>query len=395
MIEAPEVLFEIYNQPVIKAPELVPSAINLDQPLKWPGCEIAYEIDPEFPVPERAKTAFEYLSLATAYTFKERTDEPNYMYVTKERESNASNSHVGMLPGKNKINILDVHGTEDIIHEICHSIGLHHEHQRPDRDNYIVIAPSKSEDYNYQAIEEYKDVGDYDPSSVMHYFPWYNKNLSFKGSVSAIESGTFTVSDSRAVNSHADSSCPKKAKLPCDLGDITFRIGRNPEAGVYSAFGHYKRKAANHYESEFLGPTGKPYVITYSPSTGLWQHLLDNGRLAASSMTENLFESGWTFYIVSTKQDALQIKEASVVPRTCSEENLHTDTKPDSFWDGVYHYSNLTPRTFIIFCIVVAGWLIFMAIAALVKTRFTIGFFIFYTMAVVVYSGLAMSNTIF
>ena len=58
-----------------------------------------------------------------------------------------------------------------IIHELGHLIGFYHEHQRPDRDQYVMVhfanisSPFRDD---YKKIE-FTTYGDYDFDSVMHY----------------------------------------------------------------------------------------------------------------------------------------------------------------------------------------------------------------------------------
>ena len=59
-----------------------------------------------------------------------------------------------------------------VIHEIMHGLGFSHEHQRPDRDNYIWINYNNAQPNAYQNLKlEQKDTQGYayDCGSVMQY----------------------------------------------------------------------------------------------------------------------------------------------------------------------------------------------------------------------------------
>ena len=58
--------------------------------------------------------------------------------------------------------------TGSIIHEIGHAIGILHEHQRPDRDDYLKVDYAPEEATNF-AKERGEKVGPYDLNSIMHY----------------------------------------------------------------------------------------------------------------------------------------------------------------------------------------------------------------------------------
>jgi len=58
-----------------------------------------------------------------------------------------------------------------IAHEFMHVLGFMHEHQRPDRDEYLKVDPKKARDdpANYAIDEQGKILTDYDPESITHY----------------------------------------------------------------------------------------------------------------------------------------------------------------------------------------------------------------------------------
>ena len=83
-------------------------------------------------------------------------------------------SSVGRAGGKQLITLSNNCSLGAAIHEIGHCVGFKHEHTRNDRDNYVVVMqdrvrPDKVGNFKKVAIDKYKDYGDYDYESIMHY----------------------------------------------------------------------------------------------------------------------------------------------------------------------------------------------------------------------------------
>ena len=60
-----------------------------------------------------------------------------------------------------------------VLHEAMHALGFKHEQGRADRDDYVEIHPSLTQNSNYMKIpaENWTDTGSpYDFHSIMHYF---------------------------------------------------------------------------------------------------------------------------------------------------------------------------------------------------------------------------------
>ena len=100
--------------------------------------------------------------------FTESTGIGNYIYV---QNGSGNNSYVGMIGGRQVMNIFSWTYKYAIAHEIGHALGLIHEHQRSGRDSYVTINYSYIQNgYEYAfAIVGSTNYGAYDFDSVMHY----------------------------------------------------------------------------------------------------------------------------------------------------------------------------------------------------------------------------------
>lgn len=86
--------------------------------------------------------------------------------------SKQNNSWVGRQGGEQTVNIKNWDDVTAIAHEIGHLFGLHHEHQRPDRDDHIVVNDDiVVEKYKQWFIKKpnLRGLGKYDLGSIMHY----------------------------------------------------------------------------------------------------------------------------------------------------------------------------------------------------------------------------------
>lgn len=101
-----------------------------------------------------------------------RTNEPAYAYVSAD-DPNGCFANVGYDGGRRILNLGTPCWTPyTVLHELGHMIGLMHEHQRPDRDQYITINTSVVDPQNRFAFDLLGDAdvqSDYDFLSIMHY----------------------------------------------------------------------------------------------------------------------------------------------------------------------------------------------------------------------------------
>ncbi len=95
-------------------------------------------------------------------------------YLSFQLADDYCQSNIGRIGGEQRIScdIGDGFGIGSLVHEIGHTVGLYHEHQRPDRDLYVEIHTDNiaSDKERHFAIKPSGTIsGDYDYGSIMHY----------------------------------------------------------------------------------------------------------------------------------------------------------------------------------------------------------------------------------
>jgi parallel beta-helix repeat protein len=101
------------------------------------------------------------------------SNEANYVLVYEQTAAEGGLSAVGMIGGEQTIQIGPTSWNRTTIcHELGHTLGLVHEHQRSDRDNYVVIRTNNitpGDEGNFVLLTDSQNETAYDFLSVMHY----------------------------------------------------------------------------------------------------------------------------------------------------------------------------------------------------------------------------------
>nr|CAH0102894.1 unnamed protein product [Daphnia galeata] len=146
---------------------------------RWPTARIPYVLASNYTPRQREIIAIAMATYhnLTCIRFVPRTTERNYIRIKKTGEG--CWSYVGRIGRRQTISLDDkciLHSRPGlVIHELMHTLGFYHEHQRPDRDQYVNIDLDNIEQKNKvyfqkMRISHFNILGhSYDYGSVMHY----------------------------------------------------------------------------------------------------------------------------------------------------------------------------------------------------------------------------------
>ncbi len=156
--------------PAAASPEAV-FELNL-----WPNGVVFYEFDANVTAANRAimRGAMQAWSAGSNIVFREGRGQfiiaPIFIHI---QNSTGNNSALGMVPFGQIMNIVSWGTPFIIVHELGHALGLHHEHERPDRDSFITVNSGNIQAGQADQFDRLPNgtpvYGPYDFDSIMHY----------------------------------------------------------------------------------------------------------------------------------------------------------------------------------------------------------------------------------
>tara|TARA_R110002012_G_scaffold307412_1_gene512844 strand:+ start:1251 stop:2315 length:1065 start_codon:yes stop_codon:yes gene_type:complete len=164
--------FEVIDDMILELEGEGVLSVQIKDIQKWPNGVVPISFANNYPESQRQIffEACNWWAEASSVSCVPRTNQMNYIHVNPSMTVN--NSYVGMIGGQQVLNLASRFNHGIIAHEIAHALGFTHQHNAPNRDQFVNIQWDNLVEgvaHNFRVVDNAIVFGDYDFCSILHY----------------------------------------------------------------------------------------------------------------------------------------------------------------------------------------------------------------------------------